>query len=762
MNISKSIDINNKKNNINNHDNDEEEYSIINSSNLSCSPLHDDFLQSHIKSIYPTFRQNWTKDNLMDKCILCSILFTSFLRKHHCRACGGIVCNKCSSNKIEIPKEIIQKPNVSDDIYFKISSSINNIIKFNKSNSILERICDICLFKVQNLIDAKINIKIAEFLNFDDLHAIYNVSKKWRNASIHMLSKFRIIQYQNIDYIFNKWEFNILNNLHLSIFNHSNWLILFIKCVIQFYFNNLCKKDVIIKLIHDLKSKESIYNKITCLKLMCNRKCKLPLDLSDIFDIFKYIAILNLKNNIFWHSLELQSLVLTLIEITEHILEHHHIVLFSLNLRLLLSTINNLNDSNIDFINKLLFNLTNNNKHILILLGFESNYINKIKSNYVNEGTEKTSFFNSFFRSKVVYKNNDDDNIAEIVGINNFYKVINNYLTNNLEVKFKDLINKTINTLISINKNTISIIPILYPFDSNYMIVKIIKIVEYTSANKPLFVECIIEHIISKQTSTIKFIIKNDINIRKEHIVSSLIDILHNKLIVQASKKRIDPFEQIPTYKIIMIDKIIGLIEYVENSVTLRYLRSKKISILNHVLEHNRKILVEVIKDRYAKSLAISSCISYILGFGDRHLDNIMINKDGSIFHIDYGYIANNPLTNIFTAPVIRITSEMIDCLGGENSTDYNVFKKYVIDVFNIIRLYTNIIINNYYILGYEKIVDWKEFKDKIIDRFMIGMSCKEITILLDNEIKNSYNSLSNASIDFFHSFGSFKSYFQF
>ena len=48
----------------------------------------------------------WLDDNSVKKCLRCDKKFTVTLRRHHCRECGGIFCDACSSRKLIISGQL--------------------------------------------------------------------------------------------------------------------------------------------------------------------------------------------------------------------------------------------------------------------------------------------------------------------------------------------------------------------------------------------------------------------------------------------------------------------------------------------------------------------------------------------------------------------------------------------------------------------------------------------------------------------------------
>ncbi|KAK4236758.1 hypothetical protein C8A03DRAFT_45286 [Achaetomium macrosporum] len=52
----------------------------------------------------------WQPDSEVTYCPFCGTQFSFFVRKHHCRKCGRVVCNSCSPHRITIPYQFIVRP----------------------------------------------------------------------------------------------------------------------------------------------------------------------------------------------------------------------------------------------------------------------------------------------------------------------------------------------------------------------------------------------------------------------------------------------------------------------------------------------------------------------------------------------------------------------------------------------------------------------------------------------------------------------------
>ena len=96
--------------------------------------------------------------------------------------------------------------------------------------------------------------------------------------------------------------------------------------------------------------------------------------------------------------------------------------------------------------------------------------------------------------------------------------------------------------------------------------------------------------------------------------------------------------------------------------------------------------------ERFVKSCAGYAVITYLLGIGDRHLDNIMLTTQGHLFHIDFGFIFGRDPKPL--PPPIKITKEMVEAMGGAGSAHYKQFQQYAVSAFNILRQHASLILN--------------------------------------------------------------------
>ncbi len=79
------------------------------------------------------FSCNWTKDSASKCCLLCLDKFTLTNRRHHCRVCGALCCDHCSTKRVAIPAGLGEsdpsspKSSVSDG---RVCDSCYNVLNY--------------------------------------------------------------------------------------------------------------------------------------------------------------------------------------------------------------------------------------------------------------------------------------------------------------------------------------------------------------------------------------------------------------------------------------------------------------------------------------------------------------------------------------------------------------------------------------------------------------------------------------------------------
>ncbi|XRB07167.1 phosphatidylinositol-4,5-bisphosphate 3-kinase catalytic subunit [Pycnococcus provasolii] len=101
--------------------------------------------------------------------------------------------------------------------------------------------------------------------------------------------------------------------------------------------------------------------------------------------------------------------------------------------------------------------------------------------------------------------------------------------------------------------------------------------------------------------------------------------------------------------------------------------------------------------DTFVRSCAGYSVATCVLGIGDRHNDNIMCQRDGHLFHIDFGHILGNFKSKFGikreTAKFV-LTPDFAYVMGGRNSDDFAKYRQYCCEAFLILRREANLFLN--------------------------------------------------------------------
>ena len=158
--------------------------------------------------------------------------------------------------------------------------------------------------------------------------------------------------------------------------------------------------------------------------------------------------------------------------------------------------------------------------------------------------------------------------------------------------------------------------------------------------------------------------------------------------------------------------------------------------------------------DNYVKSCAGYCVITYILGVGDRHLDNLLLSPNGKFWHADFGYILGRDPKPF--PPLMKLPIQVIDGMGGLHHENYNVFKSYCFITYTTLRKNSNLILNLFQLMLDANIPDIQfdplRVIEKVQEKFCLQMTEEEAILHFQNLINDSVNAFLPVVIDRLHS----------
>ncbi|KAG9244298.1 kinase-like domain-containing protein [Calycina marina] len=303
-------------------------------------------------------------------------------------------------------------------------------------------------------------------------------------------------------------------------------------------------------------------------------------------------------------------------------------------------------------------------------------------------------------------------------------------------------------------KNEMAVIdpPLPLPLDPSVMITGV------EPAETNVFKSSLFPIMVTFKTTTkhkYQVIFKTGDDLRQDQLVIQIITLMDRLLQKENLDLKLSP------YKILATSASAGAAQFMPStslqSIVNKY---KGNSVLAYLKHHNPddKAPLGVRKeaiDTYIKSCAGYCVITYLLGVGDRHLDNLLLSPSGHFFHADFGFILGRDPKPF--APAMKLCTEMVDGMGGAFSPEYQRFKQYCFTTYTTLRKSSNLILNLFSLMVDANIPDIKLEPDKVVlkvkERFHLEMSEEDAIRHFERLIEDSSNAIFPVVIDRLHGF---------
>ena len=285
------------------------------------------------------------------------------------------------------------------------------------------------------------------------------------------------------------------------------------------------------------------------------------------------------------------------------------------------------------------------------------------------------------------------------------------------------------------------------------------------------------------QRTSYRAMIKTGDDLRQDQLAMMFIKLMDGLL------KRASLDMCLTPYSIIATSPTSGMIEFVEQSQPISQILASNNNSILQFLQGNapqkgaKYDIRPEIMSNYIRSCAGYCVITYLLGVGDRHLDNLMITNNGNFFHIDFGFMFGRDPKPL--PPAFRLTREvrprfhmkstaawflfvshvllavkMVEGMGGLDSTEYRQFCSLACQAFNALRKSAGLVLNLLHLMSDAGIEDLSNNPSadadgviaKVEERFRLELTDEQAERFFLNLINDCLVAIAPRLMDVFHS----------
>ncbi|XP_054253002.1 phosphatidylinositol 4-kinase beta [Indicator indicator] len=214
----------------------------------------------------------------------------------------------------------------------------------------------------------------------------------------------------------------------------------------------------------------------------------------------------------------------------------------------------------------------------------------------------------------------------------------------------------------------------------------------------------------------------------------------------------------IKPYKILVISADSGMIEPVVNAVSIHQIKKQSLlSLLDYFLQEHGNYNTEsflTAQRNFVQSCAGYCLVCYLLQVKDRHNGNILLDAEGHIIHIDFGFILSSSPRNLgFETSAFKLTTEFVDVMGGLDGDMFNYYKMLMLQGLIAARKHMDKVVQIVEIMqqgsqlpcfhGSSTIRNLKE-------RFHMNMTEEQLQLLIEQLVDGSMRSITTKLYDGF------------